>query len=97
MVAKDTMMMTKTSVIRYSFTLFFIVFIALITPNVAIHAAEEIGHPFFQSEDFKRLTEEQTRGGVEIESLQREGVIAPFPSPMPPVAHVERLGSYPLG
>ena len=65
-------MMTKTSAIRYLLTFVFIVCIALITPNVAIHAAEEIGHPFFQSADFKRLTEEQTRGGAEIESLQRE-------------------------
>jgi DNA-binding NtrC family response regulator len=27
----------------------------------------------------------------------KKGVIAPFPSPMPPVAHVERLGLYPQG
>lgn len=65
-------MMTKTSVVLFSLTFFFIIFIALITPNVAIHAAEEIGHPFFQSEDFKRLAAEQTRGEAEIESLQRE-------------------------
>src|SRR6266446_7686694 len=64
-------MVTKSNVILSSLSYIFMVF-ALLTSAVAIHAAEEIGHPFFQSEDFKKRMAEQIRDGAEIESLQRE-------------------------
>ena len=65
-------MMNITRVIRSSLAFFFLVFLALLLPTVAVHAAEEISHPFFQSEDFKRLTAEQTQAEAETKSLQTE-------------------------